>query len=209
MPELFLMTIEEAANIERDYCSEHFPKRLARADRFVRHEDYLRCIGAGALIFGILGLEEKDLKESKYGKLSAPQSGKCFSISHSGDYILLAVDDREIGADVELIDPRHETLADRVCLPDERNWLHGRGADAFFAVWTLKESMMKLTGRGMTMDAQSFSVLPLIENGEMLFEGSRIYAKTLSLGSYRLSVCAENRLDDLALRTASAELLMH
>lgn len=208
MAEIYLLTTEEAAKIPGEYCLAHFRKRLARANRFLRREDYLRCIGAGALLHGILGVEEKNLVLSEYGRLSDPTLGSCFSISHSGSCILLAVDRGEIGADIEYIDPRHLDLADRVCLPEEADWLRGRGAAAFFTLWTLKESMMKLTGRGMRLDAQSFSVLPLITRGEMSFEGRKIYASTKTLGEYQLSVCAENPPGEPEIIRVSAEELI-
>lgn len=208
MAEIYLLTIKEAEKIPEGYCFEHFPERLMRANSFRRREDYLRCIGAGALLHGILGVREKDLVVSEFGKLSDPMLGRHFSLSHSGDYILLAVDKKELGADIEYIDPHHAEVAVRVCTNEELNWIRGRDPEAFFTLWTLKESVMKYTGRGMHLDAGSFSVLPLAEKGEMCFEGKRLYAKTKTAAQHRLSVCAESRLDGSSITAVTAEMLL-
>lgn len=80
-----------------------------------------------------------------------------FSISHSGDYVLCAVSDREIGADIQKTDCtgkcRERQLADRFFSPAEVERL-GQYSDAetasyFYTLWTRKEAYGKLTGAGV------------------------------------------------------------
>ena len=195
MAKIYLMTMNEAEKLSLDFCLNHFPKRLERAKRFRFREDYLRCIGAGALLYGILSVNEDNLVTSENGKLSDPTISKSFSISHSGDYVLLCVDNAETGADIQLIDVKEVKLSKRVCTPDEAEWLKNRDSEDFFTIWTLKESVMKLTGLGMKLEVRSFSVLPLIERGEMYFKGKRIYSITDTIPGYSLSYCSLNPLE--------------
>ena len=63
MTELFLLPTAEARRLDAAFCREHFPARTARAARFRYPEDRLRCLGAGALLAGVLGVREAELRE--------------------------------------------------------------------------------------------------------------------------------------------------
>lgn len=77
-----------------------------------------------------------------------------FSLSHSGEYVLCAVSESEVGADIQRMQPldflrlagRFFTEAERaaieVCGEAERQGL-------FFRLWARKEAYGKLTGRGI------------------------------------------------------------
>lgn len=195
MAELYLMTIEEAGKLTEEFCLKHYPERLEKAKKFRFRDDYLRCIGAGALLYGILNVNEDDIVTSKYGKPSDPAIKKCFSLSHSGDYVLLATDTAEVGADIQKINNKDTKVFRRACTEDEKKWLLENDREEFFTIWTLKESVMKLTGLGMSLDAGSFSVMPLIESGEMIFNDQKIYAITSSVQGYKIACCSLNPPD--------------
>lgn len=78
-----------------------------------------------------------------------------FSLSHSGDYVLCAVDEREIGADLQRLQAVDEgKLARRFFSEPERLLLeHCESAEErqslFFEFWTRKEAYGKLTGEGV------------------------------------------------------------
>lgn len=78
-----------------------------------------------------------------------------FSISHSGNYVLCAVDGREIGADIQRLQPVDVgKLAGRFFSEPERLLLERCGSDEerqglFFELWTRKEAYGKLTGEGV------------------------------------------------------------
>lgn len=99
-----------------------------------------------------------------------------FSISHSGDYAVCAVSEKEVGVDIQEIRPvktdiakRFFTEAERAqierahmqtghtqnakskhMLPDENNYM-------LFRIWSAKESYVKLTGRGMAEGLTTFT----------------------------------------------------
>lgn len=79
-----------------------------------------------------------------------------FSLSHSGTYVLCAVSDRDIGADIqECKDRLSEQLVKRVLSEEELNRWSEFGADTrqarsyFYQRWTEKEARGKLTGEGV------------------------------------------------------------
>lgn len=77
------------------------------------------------------------------------------SISHSGDWLALAVAEAAVGVDIEL--PRSSrdwgALAKFVCSPDELAYLQQQPAElkqaAFHQLWTLKEAHGKRSGEGL------------------------------------------------------------
>ncbi|MEL7060979.1 MAG: 4'-phosphopantetheinyl transferase superfamily protein [Acidobacteriota bacterium] len=99
----------------------------------------------------------------------------CFNLSHSADLALLAVTaGREVGVDVERLDPKTETgrLARRFFAPEERDALERgearRRLDDFFRVWTLKEAYLKAVGTGLGRSLSSFAVSPHGEEPRLL-----------------------------------------
>ena len=74
-----------------------------------------------------------------------------FSLSHSGDYILCGVSDREIGIDIQCMDDRDVVkLAERFYPEAESKTVSEAKSprDVFFRLWTRKEAYGKLTGEG-------------------------------------------------------------
>ncbi|MFO0599048.1 MAG: 4'-phosphopantetheinyl transferase superfamily protein [Myxococcaceae bacterium] len=83
--------------------------------------------------------------------------GVHFNLSHCRELVVVAIGPRELGVDVEPIDPRHATddVARRVYGPGELP--HSKG-DAFFTRWALKEAWVKATGIGLHDDLPSFEL---------------------------------------------------
>lgn len=78
-----------------------------------------------------------------------------FSLSHSGDYVLCAFSGREVGADLQRMEPVDAgKLAGRFFAGREREVLEACGTEAlrqrlFFELWAKKEAFGKLTGQGV------------------------------------------------------------
>ncbi len=192
--ELYVLPISEAAVLDEGFCAAHFPNRLARSRNLANDADRLRCIGAGALIWHAMRINEAELIEGAHGKIDAA-GGMHFNLSHSGDYVLLARHQSEVGADIERMDKMRPKLAARVLLPDEIEWMN-RDPDArFFSLWTMKEGVLKLTGRGLSMSLQSFSVMPLLAGNGMALDGRTVYGAGMRIGNCAAAVCAYDRFD--------------
>ncbi len=92
------------------------------------------------------------------GKPYLQKSDVHFSISHSGEYVMLAVSDREVGCDIELVGEYKQRIADRFFTGNERSLLSDSDnkTDTFFRLWVLKESILKLRGEGIGGGLDSF-----------------------------------------------------
>ncbi len=74
-----------------------------------------------------------------------------FSLSHSRELILCALDTQPVGVDIEWIRPRRATLPAYVLSPPEYHSFQLLGGDwpAFYTLWTKKEAWCKYTGLGL------------------------------------------------------------
>lgn len=81
-----------------------------------------------------------------------------FNISHSGDLVICAVSDFEIGIDIqEKSRMNTDRIAKKVMSPDEHKKYLGSSErqDFFYRVWVMKESYVKWTGDGITRELHS------------------------------------------------------
>lgn len=81
-----------------------------------------------------------------------------FNISHSGDLVICAVSDFEIGIDIqEKSRMNTDRIAKKVMSPDEhKKYLtSSERQDFFYRVWVMKESYVKWTGDGITRELHS------------------------------------------------------
>ena len=162
--------------IEKEYIEEHLEEITAALPEWRRKKvEKLRRTGskvvsaaAGSFLYHVLEKEygissdELQIKEGEKGK---PETDKVFfNISHSGDYIALAVSDGRVGVDIEYKNDPEGRIARRFFTTEEQGYIGGSGeADAerrFRRIWTMKESCIKLTGAGLAIPLKSIPVDP-------------------------------------------------
>jgi phosphopantetheinyl transferase len=74
-----------------------------------------------------------------------------FSISHSGDLVMVAFFEKDVGADVELVRPLDMVaLSTRFFSDEEARLVREQDSyEMFFRLWTCREAAIKADGRGM------------------------------------------------------------
>lgn len=101
-----------------------------------------------------------------------------FNLSHSKTRVMCVISPYEVGCDVEYVRVGRSRLAERFFKESETRWIHsfpeGEAQDeAFCRLWTLKECYMKVTGRGMALSPDKFT-LSVTPDGILLdHEGPR------------------------------------
>lgn len=95
-----------------------------------------------------------------------------FSLSHSGTVAMCAISDAAVGADVQRLHAPSDALIARVCTAEERTWLASQADSdgAFTALWTRKESLLKMLDRTISEDLRSFPCLDKDQNDWHFFE---------------------------------------
>lgn len=170
-------------------------ERRKKVMRYYRPDDRKRSLGAGIIIKKILnenGLSECDLKYSENEKPVV--DNLFFNISHAGDYVVGVLSDCEVGCDIEKNDNAPLKIAEHYFYLSELEYV--KTADdkskAFFTLWTLKESYMKMTGRGMSLALDAFEVVPAAD-GFILGKSpeKRCFFRTMEFDGYIFSVCNE------------------
>ena len=147
--------------------------RRAKIDRMARRADKERSLAAGIVLMNALNTEggseaiHWEICEDEYGKPYIPgRNDLFFNLSHSGDYVMCAVSDLPIGCDVQEIENKDcRMIANRFFHPNEARAI-GDDSLLFTRVWALKESFVKATGRGMSTELSSFTVIG--DDGEVL-----------------------------------------
>lgn len=136
--------------------------RQARINKLRNPADKAHCLATGLLLRRHCGIEnDSQIIYNENGKPCLKDGNLRFNAAHSGNYAVLGVSDAEIGIDIEKIKPYKRNVAARCFTPPELEWLRQNGDNAFFRLWTAKESIMKATGLGLAkLPPNTFTVLP-------------------------------------------------
>lgn len=171
MVDAYILKIDKAMEKEDfsrllNCVSEEKRERILRFHRF---EDAQRTLLGDVLSRYALckrfNLQNKDLVfgVNEYGKPLLPGFQDVhFNISHSGPWVVCAVDDQPVGIDVEIIKPMDFKIAERFFSKDEYRSLMNQPEEKklhyFYRLWTLKESYIKAEGKGLSIPLDSFSM---------------------------------------------------
>lgn len=174
-------------------------ERRKKVMRYYRPDDRKRSLGAGIIIRKILtenGLSESNLKYSENEKPVV--DNLFFNISHAGDYVVGVLSDCEVGCDIEKNDNAPLKIAEHYFYSSELDYIKTANDKnkAFFTLWTLKESYMKMTGRGMSLALDAFEVAPTAD-GFILGKSQkkRGFFRTMEFDGYIFSVCNEKEFE--------------
>jgi 4'-phosphopantetheinyl transferase len=142
--------------------------------------------------------EEIAFTNDYYGKPSFKKmEGVEFNLSHSGVWVVGVIDDRPVGIDVEQVQPIDLEISENYFSGDEHRDLMSKPDkyDYFFTLWSLKESYIKILGKGLSHPLNAFS-MSFTETGEIIIkvEGKRIgdiFFRQYDIDKqYKMAVCA-------------------
>ncbi|WP_071605686.1 4'-phosphopantetheinyl transferase family protein [Sporomusa ovata] len=140
-----------------------------RIKKFVRYEDALRTLLAKILVRTTICRRlcvpnaELCFEKTQYGKpLLKHFKNTHFNSSHSGSWIVCAIDHAPVGVDVEWVKPIDLDIAESFFASDEyavlMSKLPSERLNFFYSLWTLKESYVKADGRGLLLPLDSFTI---------------------------------------------------
>jgi 4'-phosphopantetheinyl transferase len=141
--------------------SEHYRFEQERS-RFIARRGILR-----QLLGHYTGMEPAEVAYhvNPFGKLSLPSHPLQFNLSSCQNRVVFAFAlEKEIGVDIEQVHsfPELESMSERWFSSGEQAGLFALGTEmrieAFFHIWTQKESFLKAHGEGMFLPLQDFTV---------------------------------------------------
>ncbi len=123
-----------------------------------------------------------------------------FSLSHSGRYVLCAVSDRPVGADVQ--EPRKVSASvERFFHPAERRWLDeaAERERAFFRLWARKEAWVKAVSADHMLSLEEADVIHSLPG--LIFQDYELP------GGFQAALCAEEDCPRQPIRVRRKDLI--
>ncbi len=192
-------------------------ERREKINKFMRKEDADRSLVADILVRHAL-IENMKIKNedisfdyNTYGKpYFAHNPPIYFNLSHSGNWVVCAISEHEVGIDVEKIVEIDLDIAKSFFAKKEYSDLMEKDAskkkEYFYVLWTLKESYIKARGRGLSLDLRSFSIS--VNDNNIILEaqndcGNYSFKQYSIDKNYKLSVCTLNDVfpDEIIFKT--------
>lgn len=182
-----------------EIMTEHRKKKI---DSFCFLKDKKLSLGAGILLREVFIREKILLNDADiyYNKNEKPyikvKKDFYFNISHSGKYAVCAVSNRNIGVDIEKWQHFEEGVIEYIYLSDEIKSaaLYPGSPERYYTkLWTIKESVMKYYGTGLSLEPQKITINsedPIKVSCEE-FDTSALYFKQYEIPGYFITVCSE------------------
>jgi 4'-phosphopantetheinyl transferase len=207
---------EEAFNTLMHLVSR---EKRDKIERYLRREDAQRALVADILVRVLVckktGIRNKELDffQNKFGKpFIRNAEGFFFNVSHSGEWVVCAINDAETGIDVEkLKDPNIDIAKSFFSREEYEDLIHKDECmrlSYFYDLWTLKESYVKALGKGFSEPLDSFTIKI---QGDAIRCISRNNPDNLSFrkwdldSEYKLAVCSCNIPREVYLNVQSFE----
>ena len=144
-------------SVLEDYLDFLPAERRARALRYRDPADRANCILSYLLLRYALKvtffLGDPEIERGENGKPFLPEHPNIhFNLSHCSAGCVVGVSDRPIGVDIQNVRPFSRRLMEYCCAESEREQIRGAAdPEAEFArIWAMKESCVKMTGKGIT-----------------------------------------------------------
>jgi len=178
--------LEEAIHLLPD-------EMISEIYRFHYHEDRRLKMMGRLLIQRYFKLKHehfdwKDWSLDKNGKPRLNEKGH-FNLSHSGNIVLAAFSEHEIGVDIEKCNDCDMVDITPYLHQKEQEYIRNttEQKDAFYTVWTRKEAYLKAKGVGIVEGLnQENCLMPVVENTK------KWYLTSLSLfQNYKVALCSQ------------------
>ena len=211
----------ENETLFREKVKQLSPYRQQKIAILRNDRDRNRSLGAGLLLdhgLAVYGLQERSVEYDigQWGKPALKYHPEiCFSLSHSGDYAICTIGDRPVGNDIEHVREGRLKGANRFFAEEELAWLYEAETEEertgrMFRLWTMKESFLKVIGRGMSLSLKDFVIRMDEESGRARvrhsFDAKYYYMREYGeIDGYCTAVCAQES-GDMAYSMIPVEL---
>ena len=110
-----------------------------------------------------------------------------FNISHSHDYVITVISNKEIGVDIEKIRKTNISIINRICTNKEKEYVLSSNIDIekrLFEIFTLKEAYIKCLGNKIF----DFKNIELVFNNKPICKDTSVKSKQLIIDNYIISI---------------------
>ncbi|WP_326984036.1 4'-phosphopantetheinyl transferase superfamily protein [Chryseobacterium sp. MYb264] len=193
-----------AENLIRELMPYVSREKQEKIGRFRKPIDSLRSL-LGDLIIRLLlcshyGFQNEKIsyEYGQYGKPFLSESPHLhFNISHSGNWVIGVVAEHKVGIDIEKITDMKPELCSLAFTEKENEMLQKLSPQErkkmFFELWTVKESYIKATGKGLSEGLNTLEVMKERDLIRIQKDGKNTtsYFETFEMiGGYMISLCS-------------------
>lgn len=142
-----------------------------------------------------LSLDEIILTTNNFGKPFLQHKNPIyFNVSHSGAWVVGVFDLNPVGIDIEEVKQLDISFARYFLSIEEVDYLFSlkeeKQLDAFYNIWTLKESYVKAIGEGLSIPLNSFSVVPYFKDTVYKKRRDNWHLQSAYIAdNYKMSLC--------------------
>ena len=164
--DIFVINISDADKIKPELLEEFRHKEFINIKK--QKEHCLSYLMTDRILKNVYKTENREL-EFVSGKPFLKSRAKFFSISNSGDYLVIAFSDSNCGVDIEKIKDRDFVSISR------RMGFNANTLEEFYLAWTKYEAEYKLGGRGKYKSIKqtflnNYAITALSDNVKETFE---------------------------------------
>jgi 4'-phosphopantetheinyl transferase len=181
-------------------------EKKCKIKKIINKKDKISTL-IGEIVIRTLIIEKLRIS-NKYIKLNKNQYGKPylkdypnfnFNISHSGDFVVCAIDNNPIGIDIEEVKYiEYEDIAKNFFTAHEFDYITKddsfNSLSRFYEIWTLKESFVKCCGQGLAIPLKSFSIdIDEYKNIRVVNDDKHkdyIFKSVTMKINYKISICS-------------------
>lgn len=151
-----------------------------------------------------------DCKKGVHGKpyIHRENANFYFNLSHTDDWVLLGISDRPIGVDIERVREQLPRHLFRILSKEECAFLDALAEkekkNAFFRIWTMKESFVKYKGSRIFDGPAQIS---MIADGNYIKQKEAAFLRTYEFQNYMISICLEEEKEDAVLEEFAIKTL--
>ncbi len=141
------------------------------------------------------GIENYRIEKGEQGKPFLPDYPEVhFNLSHCRGLVVCGFSDSEIGVDAELVRPYNGRAGKRVFSPSEAEQTEQSDCpeETFFRFWTLKESLGKNLGTGLSSSLSEVSFRLDGENPKCEKYPEKFFLQKIIEKKWVVSICADN-----------------
>lgn len=134
-----------------------------------------------------------EILRDEMGKPYFKDASLHFNVSHSGEYLAIAVSDSTVGIDIQEPKSIKDGMYRKVVQPEEAMLIGEDRQNDFLRLWTLKESFVKAEGKGLRISLKDYYFKYENEQYFVIYHGQKMpwtfnIEETL-VGGYFISVC--------------------
>lgn len=212
MIEVYAVNINKNTSYLEDLIFLLSEEKQIRINKYLRVEDSLRALLGDLLLRSIICSkysiknDQIDIKYNDYGKPFINNLLDIeFNISHSGEWVVCAIDDISIGIDIEEIKHIDFSISECFFTKLENKCLFNKNKlekpKFFYELWTGKESFVKAIGKGLSIPLNSFYIKPnetyscvKTIDKQIFGHEKQYYIKKYNINNYPLAVCSTKKI---------------